>query len=605
MKEVILVRHLKDLNALRSYKLDGPLIIGQEGSLTSSVDIIKQSFSKGDYKSLKIIYPNSKRTKETAYLIHNLLKDEVSKIEINESDIIDIFKQGDFNLPDYYKDGDHFKPLSDAWDAYSDEVFKYKNIDYRFGSPNGYKEYPSLKCFFRYGDNLVDSMIKHYSFLEFLLHDRNEESLRVFIVQSGLPLIMMELEYLITNNLIDKIIPNELHFYLWSTYKNNIESFFGGDIPMGYTKCFELKKFKNDTVENVIRTSKKYLENRKLTSQSSIQGIINGISNDFSELNVEFKKETRVDIDSIEIVGNNFGFYPISVVIPYYNSRSTILDVLRSIELQNLTKKEMSNVEVVIVNDGWKDDLEDIVIPSDYSFELKIVTCKKNGGRSVARNIGARNAKHDILIFLDADNLVSGECLREHSIRNKIAPDQLYTSLVANIFLEDVPKITRPYFLENKPLPKPNDFNEFRVKEEIKSSSVGIHKIKKDTTIEILKETNNFRNYGFGRMVAYYDLPSMYATYCVSVTKTMFQKIGGFSEKFKGWGMEDSFFGAIGIVRGAKIIPILSCGSYSVNLPSHSGSEEKEKMELKVNVDRYNKLMRDSFGDFQNGGKWL
>jgi len=165
---------------------------------------------------------------------------------------------------------------------------------------------------------------------------------------------------------------------------------------------------------------------------------------------------------------------------------------------------------------------------------------------------------------------------------------------VANIFLEDVPKLTKSYFDKNIPLPIPSVLNEFRVKEEVRVDSVGIEKIKKNYSIEILKETNNFKTYGYGRMIAYYDLPSMYATYCVSVTKYFFDRVGGFSEKFKGWGMEDSFFGAEAIVRGAKIIPILSCGSYSVNLPSHSGSEEKEKEELKINIDRYNELKRKS-----------
>jgi len=286
-------------------------------------------------------------------------------------------------------------------------------------------------------------------------------------------------------------------------------------------------------------------------------------------------------------------FYPISVIIPYYNSRSTILDVLQSIELQNLTKEEMKHVEVIVVDDGWNDDLIEIASPENYSFELKIVTCKKNGGRSNARNIGVKNSKHDILMFLDADNLISGNCLREHSIRNKLVPDHLYTSLVANLFLGDVSKVLGQYLNKKKPLPTPKEFNEYRVWEEVKSNSVGIYKIKNDTVIEIMKETDNFRNYGFGRMVAYYDLPSMYATYCVSVTKKMFNRVGGFSKKFKGWGMEDAFFGAEGIVNGAKIIPILSCGSYSVNLPSHSGSEKKEEKDLTKNIHMYRKLMRN------------
>jgi len=595
--KIICVRHLQDQNVLKSYGLNGPLVDGQEDKIESASKKILEETRNGNFNRIRILYTDKTiRIEQTAKMLASELKKN-GEIEIStETDErLNIFYQGEVLLPINYKDGEHFDPLMQAWDAISDEAYIYRNIDYRFGDGYGFKKYPLLaKSFLKSGESVADLLIRRYSLIVDILSGklRGENELLVLCTQSDLPLLLLELQEV---GRMGNIRQEELPFICWQVYKEKIQKNYNGDIPMGYTISLDLSDLVNSDFKEVVMLAKKNIEDRKAVPPSSIQDILNTTDNDFSEIDNNFKKEIGVGIDSTSIINSEFGFYPVSVVIPYYNSRSTILDVLRSIELQNLTKKEMSNVEVVIVNDGWKDDLEDIVIPSDYSFDLKIITCEENGGRSVARNIGTRNAKHDILMFLDADNLVSGECLREHSIRNKITPDQLYTSLVANIFLEDVPKITSPYFSENKPLPKPNDFNEFRVKEEIKSSSVGIHDIKRDTTVEILKETDNFRKYGFGRMVAYYDLPSMYATYCVSVTKTMFQKIGGFSEKFKGWGMEDSFFGAIGIVRGAKIIPILSCGSYSINLPSHSGSEEKEKMELKVNVDRYNKLMRDSF----------
>jgi len=593
---LICVRHLQDQNVLKSYGLNGPLVEGQEEKVSGLVQKIKSEIQPSN-TTVRILYSDkSLRIKQTVEMIAEKLESDVNIIlDIEKS--LDIFDQGELLLPDNYTDGEHFDPLMQAWDAISEEAYTYRNIDYRFGEGCGFKQYPTLaKSFLKNGESFVDLLIRKLYFVEYILKQlsQNENELLVVCTQDLFILLLKELQGLIDND--SSLRPEELMFDCWKIYKEKLQNDQSNDhTPFGDLVKFDLSDFANPTFIETITLARKHLENRKSVTPSSIQGILNITDNDFSEIDTDFKKETGIHIDSVSTINPEFGFYPISVVIPYYNSRSTILDVLRSIELQNLTKKELSNVEVIIVNDGWKDDLGDVVIPSNYSFDVRIITCKENGGRSVARNIGARNAKHDILMFLDADNLVSGECLREHSIRNKIAPDHLYTSLVANVFLEDVPKITNSYFSESKPLPKPDNFNEFRVKEEIKSSSVGIHDIKRDITVEILKETDNFRKYGFGRMVAYYDLPSMYATYCVSVTKTMFQKIGGFSEKFKGWGMEDSFFGAIGIVRGAKIIPILSCGSYSVNLPSHSGSEEKEKMELKVNVDRYNKFMRDSF----------
>lgn len=592
---LICVRHLKDQNVLKSYGLDGPLVEDQEHLIDLSATKIKKEAEKLGFKKIRILYTDRTiRIDRTAHMLFEKLKMVNLDVTLFVDSRLDVFEQGEVLLPKNYKDGEHFDPLMHAWDVVCDEAYIYRNIDYRFGSGLGYKTYPILaRSFLKSGESFADLLLRKYSLIEnFLNHTLHEEDeLLVMCTQSDLPLLLMEFEELAKD---DSIRPENLPFDCWDVYKKRIQGKYNGDIPMGYTVSFDLMPLIQTGFFETIKQARQYLENRKTVSPSSIQGIINATSNDFSSIDSEFKNEIGLNIDSAETIDREVGFYPISVVIPYYNSRSTIFDVLLSIELQNLTKKELSKVEVIVVNDGWNDDLEIAISPDEYSFNLKVITCKENGGRSAARNIGARVAKHDILMFLDADNLVSGECLREHSIRNQIAPNHLYTSLVANIVLEEMKKMTKPYFSVDKPLPKPEYFNEFRVSEIIKSNSVGIYDITKDIQIEILKETNNFRDYGYGRTVAYYDLPSMYATYCVSVTKEMFKKIGGFSEKFKGWGMEDSYFGAVGIIRGAKIIPILSCGSYSVNLPSHSGSEEKEKIELKKNIDRYKELMLDT-----------
>jgi len=591
---LICVRHLQDQNVLKSYGLDGPLVSGQEEKITRAVETILETAKKIDSSRVRILYTDKTlRVKQTAEMLAEVLREHID-VDLTNEDRLDVFDQGEMLLPENYKDGEYFDPLMKAWDAVCDEAYEYRNIDYRFGSGHGFKKYPILaKSFSRKGESLRDLLIRQYSVLLDLLKGNffRENEVLIICGQDMFILLIKELLELFTE---DVTRPEDLPYESWKIYKERLQGENNDNTPFGNLISFNLSNIANSDFIELLTIAIKQLEDRKLISPSSIQGVINSTDNDFSEFDNEFKNQTGVAITSTEIINKEFGFYPISVVIPYYNSRSTILDVLQSIELQNLKKDEMKRVEVIIVNDGWKDDLTDAVDPQSYSFDLKIIICKENGGRSVARNIGAQSAKHDILMFLDADNLVSGECLREHSIRNRLVPNQLYTSLVANIFLEDVPKLTKSYFDKNIPLPIPSVLNEFRVKEEVRVDSVGIEKIKKNYSIEILKETNNFKMYGYGRMIAYYDLPSMYATYCVSVTKDFFDRVGGFSEKFKGWGMEDSFFGAEAIVRGAKIIPILSCGSYSVNLPSHSGSEEKEKEELKINIDRYNELKRKS-----------
>lgn len=91
----------------------------------------------------------------------------------------------------------------------------------------------------------------------------------------------------------------------------------------------------------------------------------------------------------------------ISIVIPIYNAEKYLEECLNSIK--NQTYK---NFEVIMVNDGSKDDSETICmnfLRSDSRFRyLK----KANGGVSSARNLGLDNVKGDYITFIDADDWV-------------------------------------------------------------------------------------------------------------------------------------------------------------------------------------------------------
>ena len=91
----------------------------------------------------------------------------------------------------------------------------------------------------------------------------------------------------------------------------------------------------------------------------------------------------------------------ISIVIPIYNAEKYLVECLNSIK--NQTYK---NFEVIMVNDGSKDDSETICmnfLRSDSRFRyLK----KENGGVSSARNVGLDNVEGDYITFIDADDWV-------------------------------------------------------------------------------------------------------------------------------------------------------------------------------------------------------
>ena len=93
----------------------------------------------------------------------------------------------------------------------------------------------------------------------------------------------------------------------------------------------------------------------------------------------------------------------VSVVIPMYNSKITIIKSINSV-LQQTYKNIM---EIIVVNDGSTDDSEAIIrnyiMENDLGKLVRVVN-KLNGGAASARNTGLENSQGEFIAFLDADD---------------------------------------------------------------------------------------------------------------------------------------------------------------------------------------------------------
>lgn len=89
----------------------------------------------------------------------------------------------------------------------------------------------------------------------------------------------------------------------------------------------------------------------------------------------------------------------VSVIIPCYNSSSTVGDAINS--ALNQTYK---NIEIIIINDGSTDDLDAILHPYLTEYSNIIYFKQDNKGVSAARNNGAKLAKGEYFLFLDSDD---------------------------------------------------------------------------------------------------------------------------------------------------------------------------------------------------------
>ncbi len=98
---------------------------------------------------------------------------------------------------------------------------------------------------------------------------------------------------------------------------------------------------------------------------------------------------------------NEFMNPQISVIVPVYNSESTLNRCVDSILSQNF-----KNFELLLIDDGSTDRSGEIC--DEYAkkdFRVK-VTHKENGGVSSARNAGLDNAKGEWITFVDSDDWI-------------------------------------------------------------------------------------------------------------------------------------------------------------------------------------------------------
>lgn len=102
--------------------------------------------------------------------------------------------------------------------------------------------------------------------------------------------------------------------------------------------------------------------------------------------------------------------YPlISVIIPVYNSESTIRKCLESLMHQTYT-----NYEILIVDDGSTDKSLDICKEVCHHSNNVHIFHKENGGSASARNLGLEKAKGEWITFVDSDDWVYPDYLNNY-----------------------------------------------------------------------------------------------------------------------------------------------------------------------------------------------
>lgn len=98
----------------------------------------------------------------------------------------------------------------------------------------------------------------------------------------------------------------------------------------------------------------------------------------------------------------------LSIVIPAYNVEKYIELCLLSCVEQDV---DQSSYEIIVVNDGSKDDTLSIAQRVSNQYTNISVVSQNNAGLSMARNKGMALAKGDYVWFVDSDDSISPNCL--------------------------------------------------------------------------------------------------------------------------------------------------------------------------------------------------
>lgn len=98
----------------------------------------------------------------------------------------------------------------------------------------------------------------------------------------------------------------------------------------------------------------------------------------------------------------------ISIIVPIYNAEEYLCQCIDS-----LVNQSYANIEIILVNDGSKDNSLDICRRYAECDSRIVVVSKENGGVSSARNVGLDKATGEYVLFCDSDDYAAREWCAE------------------------------------------------------------------------------------------------------------------------------------------------------------------------------------------------
>lgn len=118
----------------------------------------------------------------------------------------------------------------------------------------------------------------------------------------------------------------------------------------------------------------------------------------------------------------------VSIIVPCYNVENFV-----NASLESVCNQTYSHWECIVINDGSIDHTENEIKKWTAKDERFTLISQTNKGLSGARNTGLNNAKGDCIYFLDSDDLLDENCLK--NLTNLYQNDiDIVVGKVANVY---------------------------------------------------------------------------------------------------------------------------------------------------------------------------
>ena len=305
--------------------------------------------------------------------------------------------------------------------------------------------------------------------------------------------------------------------------------------------------------------------------------IVQEHSNDYSVLEEVYRTMTGGELVGEPFISPRYAPCEItlstSVVIPAWNARDTIEQCLIAIEQSSFNRGYPHLLEVIVVDDGSSDGTWELLTHSQLDLNLKAVQ-QTHHSRAHAMNTGISIAEGDVIISCDADIILCPFSIGELVKRHQALENVLLIGFRFDVDPHD-PPIHPSVLRENLPGFLPEFYGDNRV---------AFHR--PGWPENLCVESNHLKQLGHGKQFWVtdghtpdgdsWDLPRMVYGALFSLPRDDLRQMGGYDERFYGWGYEDTTVGARALGLGNFIVPVYSAVGLHVAHADHSPSKWQE-----------------------------